>query len=748
MPLRCANMRQPEVMRRGLAVQSSCEAVRSYRLPTVGRSVENRMRINLRRSYYFGWSNKSIGHRLLDADREQYRGFWRVWKTRKVNLQNVEFIRPTDGSSRFVERNLFSKLTGQVSPKVQHCKPYIVRNSLNSDLGPFDYMAEYFAARSVHESRKQDAKRTTPTGKTRTSDEAQIPPVASSTTVLRQYDGNSGQAPISTVREHYTELFAPDKQSRSGNTIVDRFCKHLLDVDHPFPHAIDVASEVKRAAPEMNAKGEGYTMFPRLWPLAARCTLTSHREKGATKDVTSSLTPEPELFSGTVGKARSDGPVSVDDVTLAGGPLYLAKLHDAKKDKGSVVQQEFTDNSPANHANCGPQAQSVRVSKAYEAMPDGSVAAAEQSSRSITDREVTSSRDVNKAPVASADNIAQTDGVDAAKLESAAVEETNASEKARDDAEGLAGEVAPEPAPESTGERALYETSESVPAADAEQATGYADQATTSSETLITEYAGKFEGNAASESRTSNFDVQLREKLDSVVRSQAELEKRVESLRSDYYWLNDTQEDYSSQIGELRDSIESTDLHLRRMAKDYSLSDNQSKLAAAIEAAVNKELKSMNIEIKEGVVPTLGEGEHSGRPPQDDGIEAAVNDKQRPRDEKAIEQSTEMLVITPARSEVHTKVAPELANQMFPLPPASAFDALGQLSRSQASRVRALTKQGWVLVSAARNGSLVFQKRPRGAMTSARRAAKVLSGAVLVSSVILTVLVGYGYTTM
>ncbi|KAK9244421.1 hypothetical protein V1506DRAFT_320643 [Lipomyces tetrasporus] len=746
MALRCANMRQPEVMRRGLAVRSPCEAVRSCRLRTAGRSVENSMRIHLRRSYYFGWSNKSISHRLLDADREQYREIWRVWKTRKVNLHNVEFIRPTDGSSRYVERNLFSKLRGQVSPKVQHCKPYIVRDTTNPDLGLFDYMAEYFAARSLHESRKQEAKRTAPTGNTRTFDEGQIPPVATSTTVLRQYDRNSGQVPTSTVREYYTELFAPDKQSGSGHTIVERFFKHLLDVDRPFPHAIDIAAAVKRTAPEVNAKVVPYTIFPRLWPLAARCKLsTSRMEKSPTKDATSSLTPEPGIFGGTVGNVRPDGPVRVDDVTLAGGPLYLAKLRDAKKDEGSVVQQECADNSPAKHANCRPQAQSVRVSRAYEAMPDESVGTAEQSSRSITGLEVTSSGDINEAPVASAEDTARTDGSDAAKLESAAVEQTNAKQKAGDDAEVLAGEVARELGPESIGERTLGKTSESDPAADVEQAIAYAECLNASSETIITEDPAKSEGNTASKT----LNEELQENLDSVVGSQAELEKRVESLRSDYDWLNDTQEDFNSQIEELRDSIESTNLHLTRMAKDYSLSDGQSKLAAAIEAAVDKKLKSMNIEIKEGVDPTLSEREHSGRPPQDDGRRADVNDKRSPRDEKAIvDQSTEMLVITPARSEVRTKVAPGLANQMLPPPPASAFDALGQLSRSQARRVRILTKQGWVLVSAARNGSLVFQKRPRGTITNARRAAKVLSGVLLVSSVILTVLVGYGYTTV
>ncbi|KAK9361398.1 hypothetical protein V1504DRAFT_432978 [Lipomyces starkeyi] len=468
-------MRQAELLQSVSALQVSRDALRSCGLPIARRPVESGMSTQQGRRYYFGRS--WISHRLLDPDREQYRCFWRRSKARKETMQTVEFILQSDRTSNFVEGKVLSGLSDQLLQKDRYRKPYISRNIVAFDLGMVDYAAEYAISRSLHKDRKQDTKRKATRERRGTAfDESQIPVITTTTTVSRQYDRESGQVPASTVKQYFAELLEPDKWSGRGNVIAEKIFKDLLDIDRSFTVTNDTAAAVKSAMPIVKTEIVPCSMIPR--PLSEECRQNTGRvNKGApTKDIISPSPREPGQFPVTVAITNSDSPV--DDVTLAGGPLYLAKLRDAKKAEGS-------DDAPEKHTNAEQQSESVALLRADEAISVNSIAATEKSNQSSEKLdEPSADKNIVKSEVAaSAQSTTEINRSDAAALNSATVGQEHDMEDAVEQGEERAGQAGAE----TPREKHTYKATELVMGTDAEQPTCHTEhQGTTDSERINT----------------------------------------------------------------------------------------------------------------------------------------------------------------------------------------------------------------------------------------------------------------------
>ncbi|KAK9330549.1 hypothetical protein V1520DRAFT_354811 [Lipomyces starkeyi] len=476
-------MRQAELLQSVSALQVSRDALRSCGLPIARRPVESGMSTQPGRRYYFGRS--WISHRLLDPDREQYRCFWRRSKARKETMQTVEFILQSDGTSNFVEGKVLSELSNQLLQKNRYRKPYISRNIVAFDLGMVDYAAEYAISRSLLKDRKQDTKRKATRERRGTAfDETQFPVITTTTTVSRQYDRESGQVPASTVKQYFAELLEPDKWSGRGNVIAEKIFKDLLDIDRSFTITNDTAAAVKSAMPIVKTGIVPCSMIPP--PLSEECRQnTGLVNKGApTKDIISPSPREPGQFPVTVAITNSDFPV--DDVTLAGGPLYLAKLRDAKKAEELVAQQEeASHDAPEKHANAEQQSESVALLRADEAISVNSIAATEKSNQSSeTLDEPSADKNIVKSEVAaSAQSKTGINRSDSAALNSAIVGQVHDMENAVEQGEERAGQAGAE----TPREKHTYKATGLVIGTDAEQPTCHTEHhGTTDSERINT----------------------------------------------------------------------------------------------------------------------------------------------------------------------------------------------------------------------------------------------------------------------
>ncbi|KAK9431009.1 hypothetical protein V1505DRAFT_87327, partial [Lipomyces doorenjongii] len=866
--LLCANMRQAELLQSVSALQVSCDAMRSCGLPIARRPVESGMSTQRGRRYYFGRS--WIGHQLMDPDREHYQCFWRRSNSRKERMQTVEFILQSDWTSNSVEGKVLSGFSDQLLQKDRYRQPYISRDNVAFDLRIVDYAAEYAIARSLHKGRKHDTKRRATRERTSAFDESQIPVITTTTTVARQYDRKSGQVPASTVKQYFAELLAPDNWSGRGNVIAEKFLKDLLDIDRSFTVTIDTAAAVKNAVPIAKTEIVPYSVIPRLPPLSEefRQSTSCVKKEAPTKDTISASPRGPGQFPVTVPITYSDSPV--DDVTLAGGPLYLAKLRDAEKAEESVAQQGAAYNVPEKHPNVEQQSESVALLRADEAISVDSIAASEKGNQSSEKLDEPSAEKSESEVAASDQSKTETNGSDAATLKSATVGQVHDMEDAVEHCHERAGHAGPE----TPREKHTYNATELVMST-VEQPTCHTEhQGTTDSERINTVSVQQAtEDNTRSETDAIQTDIINRSEIETVQEREPinipveleQLQSEQKQIRSNIEWLEsghsqtvrpasstrmvaatrrrgtfesrplnldgfdmsesterqvqepteDTAGGYRESLAVLKKTLESVvssqnefqatldfavssqidlekELHSLRFYRDSKIQSLNKAIAqlqhqvaqakkvtsfpngyeseiqylknavgqlqhqlaqsktdngvpedmSAIEGADEKKLESMNIENEERGAATLSEGEDSGQQ-RKRGVGAAF-----PANVKATEQSADTLVITPALSEVRMKIVPEFAKQLFPKAPEFASNAFGQLSRSETRRVTALANQGWVLVSVAQNGSLVFQKRPERRLTGVRLAVKVLGSVIVLSSVILTMLVGYGYTTM
>ncbi|KAK9375574.1 uncharacterized protein V1513DRAFT_463709 [Lipomyces chichibuensis] len=744
-------MRQAELLQSFSTLQVSHDALRSCGLPIARRPVESVVSAKPGRRYYFGRS--WINHQLLDPDRGHYRCFWRRSKSRQERMQTVEFVLQSDLTSNFIEPGkVLSRLSDQLLQKDRYRKPYVSRDIGAFDLGIIDYATEYAICRSLHKNRKQEIKRKATRERIRAFDESQIPVITTTTTASRQYDRESGQVPASTMKQYFAELLAPDKLSGHGNMIAEKFLKDLLDIDRPFTVTIDTAAAVRNAAPIVKTEMVPCSMIPRIWPLSEECSQNTSR----VKKVGSPSPREPGQFPMTVAITHLDS--QVDDVTLAGGPLYLAKLRDAKKAEELVAQQEVAYNAPEKHANAEQQSESVAVLRADESISVDSMAATEKSKQSSerldepsADKKIVKSENVP----ASAQSKTEIIGPDEATLKSAPVGQVHDMEAAVEQDEEPGGHAGPQTprekhtckATEFALENMVFPVSntEGVNRSSSTRGVVAADRRSDAFETTITvdEQSDMSESmerqvQEPTEDTGSNSEplavlkktlesvvsrqIELQEKLDFAVSSQADLEKELHSLRS---YRDAEIESLNKDIAQLQ--------HQVAEAKNVNSNGSEIQDLKNTVGQLQHQLAQAKTDngVPEGTVIDGADGKKSACPPN----------------EKAAEQSTDMLVIAPALSEVRMKIAPEFSKQMFPQTAEFASNAFGQLSRSEMRRVTALANQGWVLVSVAQNGSLVFQ-RPERRLTGVRLAAKVLGGVIVVSSVILTMLVGYGYTTM
>ncbi|KAK9313022.1 hypothetical protein V1524DRAFT_437282 [Lipomyces starkeyi] len=345
-----------------------------------------------------------------------------------------------------------------------------------------DYAAEYAISRSLHKDRKQDTKRKVTRERRGTAfDESQIPVITTTTTVSRQYDRESGQVPASTVKQYFAELLEPDKWSSRGNVIAEKIFKDLLDIDRSFTVTNDTAAAVKSTMPIVKTEIVPCSMIPR--PLSEECRQNTGRvNKGApTKDIISPSPREPGQFPVTVAITNSDSPV--DDVTLAGGPLYLAKLRDAKKAEESVAQQEASHDTPEKHTNAEQQSESVALLRADEAISVNSIAATEKSNQSSEKLdEPSADKNIVTEVAASAQSKTEINRSDVAALNSATVGQVHDMEDAVEQGEERAGQGAEPPR-----EKHTYKATELVMGKDAEQPTCHTEhQGTTDSERINT----------------------------------------------------------------------------------------------------------------------------------------------------------------------------------------------------------------------------------------------------------------------
>ncbi|KAK9351703.1 hypothetical protein V1523DRAFT_352929 [Lipomyces doorenjongii] len=539
---------------------------------------------------------------------------------------------------------------------------------------------------------------------------------------------------------------------------------------------------------------------------------SNSRKERMQTDTISASPRGPGQFPVTVPITYSDSPV--DDVTLAGGPLYLAKLRDAEKAEESVAQQGAAYNVPEKHPNVEQQSESVALLRADEATSVDSIAASEKGNQSSEKLDEPSAEKSESEVAASDQSKTETNGSDASTLKSATVGQptchtehqgTTDSERintvsvqqatednTRSEIDAIQTDIINRSEIETVQEREPI----NIPV-ELEQLQSEQKQIRSNIDTRMvaaTRRHGTFESrplNLDGFDMSESTERQVQEptedtaggyheslavlkktlesvvssqnefqaKLDFAVSSQIDLEKELHSLRfyrdSKIQSLNKAiaqlqhqvaqakkvtsfPNGYESEIQYLKNAVGQLQHQLAQSKTDNGVPEDMS----AIEGADEKKLESMNIENEERGAATLSEGEDSGQQ-RKRGVGAAF-----PANVKATEQSADTLVITPALSEVRMKIVPEFAKQLFPKAPEFASNAFGQLSRSETRRVTALANQGWVLVSVAQNGSLVFQKRPERRLTGVRLAVKVLGSVIVVSSVILTMLVGYGYTTM
>ncbi|KAK9485828.1 hypothetical protein V1527DRAFT_407949 [Lipomyces starkeyi] len=534
----------------------------------------------------------------------------------------------------------------------------------------------------------------------------------------------------------------------------------------------------------------------------------------------------PGQFPVTVAITNSDSPV--DDVTLAGGPLYLAKLRDAKKAEESVAQQEASHDAPEKHTNAEQQSESVALLRADEAISVNSIAATEKSSQSSEKLdEPSADKNIVKSEVAaSAQSKTEINRSDAAALNSATVGQPtcHTEHQGTMDSERINTVSVQEAIVSEDNTRAGYPVIDHVlaetgkikefmnrseveatqtdhikcseieivrekepinPPVELEQLQSEQKQIKSSNTRGVAARLRRdaFESSPITLDEQSDMSESterqlqeptednpeplrvLKKTLESVVSRQAEfqaklafavssqtdLEKDLQLLRfyrdseiqslkkaiarlqhqvAQANKVNSYPDDYGSEIQYLKTTVGQLQHQLAQPMKHNGVPEK------------GKKPEFMNIENEERGAATLSEGEDSGLPRKRENVAAC------PPNEKATEQSADMLVITPTSTEVRMKIVPDLANKLFLQAPEFASNAFGQLSRSETRRVTALGNQGWVLVSLAQDGSLVFQKGPERRLTGVRLAVKVLGGVIVVSSVILTILVGYGYTTM
>ncbi|ODQ70725.1 hypothetical protein LIPSTDRAFT_156720 [Lipomyces starkeyi NRRL Y-11557] len=541
------------------------------------------------------------------------------------------------------------------------------------------------------------------------------------------------------------------------------------------------------------------------------------------------FTREPGQFPVTVAITNSDFPV--DDVTLAGGPLYLAKLRDAKKAEELVAQQEeASHDAPEKHANAEQQSESVALLRADEAISVNSIAATEKSNQSSeTLDEPSADKNIVKSEVAaSAQSKTGINRSDSAALNSAIVGQptchtehhgTTDSERintvsvqeaimSEDNTTDAAGYPEIDDVLADTGKMKEFMNRSEVeaiqtdiinrseietvrekepinPPVELEQHQSEQKQIRSSSTSGVAAKRRRDAFESSPVTLDEQFDMsesterqvheptednpeplgvlkktlesvvsrqtEFQAKLDFAVSSQTDLEKELHMLR--FYRDSETQS-LKKAIAHLQHQVAEAK-KVNNYPDDYgseiqywntTVGQLQNQLAQPMKQngvpEEGKKPEFMNIENEERGAATLSEGEDSGRPRKRENV------ADFPPKEKATEQSADMLVITPTHTEVRMKIVPELVKKLFPQAPEFASNAFGQLSRSETRRVTALANHGWVLVSVAQDGSLVFQKGPERKLTGVRLAVKVLAGVIVVSSVILTMLVGYGYTTM
>ncbi|KAK9343867.1 hypothetical protein V1522DRAFT_355836 [Lipomyces starkeyi] len=534
----------------------------------------------------------------------------------------------------------------------------------------------------------------------------------------------------------------------------------------------------------------------------------------------------PGQFPVTVAITKnSDSPV--DDVTLAGGPLYLAKLRDAKKAEESVAQQEASHDTPEKHTNAEQQSESVALLRADEAISVNSIAATEKSNQSSEKLdEPSADKNIVTEVAASAQSKTEINRSDVAALNSATVGQPtcHTEHQGTTDSERINTVSVKEAIMSEDNTRAGYSVIDHVlaetgkmkefmnrfeveaiqtdhinrseietvrekepinPPVELEQLQSEQKQIGSSStlEVAAKRRRDAFESSPITLDEQSDMSesterqvqeptkdnpeplrvlkrtlesvvsrqTEFQAKLDFAVSSQTDLQKELHLLRfyrdseiqslkkaithlqhqvAQAKKVNSYPDDYGSEIQYLKTTVGQLQHRLAQSMKHNSVPEE------------GKKPEFMNIENEERGAATLSEGEDSGRPRKRENVAAC------PPNEKATEQSADMLVMTPTLTAVRMKIVPELANKLFPQAPQFASNAFGQLSRSETRRLTALANQGWVLVSVAQDGSLVFQKGPERRLTGVRLAVKVLGGVIVVSSVILTMLVGYGYTTM
>ncbi|KAK9365367.1 hypothetical protein V1509DRAFT_633227 [Lipomyces kononenkoae] len=545
-------------------------------------------------------------------------------------------------------------------------------------------MTDYVLASSLLKSReRQGTKRDTQVNNQKAFDESQIPVITTRTTAVRQFDRASGQVPASTLKQYYGELLASDRRLDRGNMLVEKFINDLFDIDRRSINAV-----MKNMAPIIKSE---------LVPYSNR-DVTAHDNLAST---------------GERGRHPTTSPPSTyDDVTLAGGPLYLAKVRDAKKAKEEVAQvHESTDGTLEANRSSERRSESIAVSKG-----DDSVAS-EIASQSSANPECK-------------DIVEETDLVMPQKVSDA-----------------IDGEMPRSKVPISPTEQSATSESEALDMACDQEAQRFEENPVTTSgyarrrngeefmnqlkfEPLAEHTAGQPE--KSQESVISNQDLQ--EKLDFVVSDQRSLENKLDSLRSDHdYEIKCLDNDiailknnpnYGPEIEGLKESVSKMQQQLAKLNMDSrSLSDSP-KLTSASDQDDFYQLGNR----RNRTVIDENTSEVQGKP--------VVTDT-----------SVDSLIITPAMDEIRKRTAAGSAKQLSQ-DPDYFTKALVKSSRRDIRRVTELAKQGWVIVRVELDGSLVLQKRPKNKQTGVRRRAKFLGGVIVISSLILTIFFGYGYTMM
>ncbi|KAK9236942.1 hypothetical protein V1525DRAFT_405458 [Lipomyces kononenkoae] len=729
MVLSRTGMPQTKLLQPASALRASCVALRLCGLPTAGRYVGNGMSASRSRRYYFmlPW----VRHRVLDGEGAWHRSTWRRSKDEKAEMQvrTTQFIWRTNGTSKYVDGNVFTKSSDLVSQKGRRRQ---FRDFMAFDS---DYVTDYVLASSLLKSRKQGATPSPQMNVEKAFDESQIPVITTTTTASRQFDKVSRQVPTSTLKQYYATLFATNDRLKPGNMIVDRFINDLLDIDRSVIPAINAV--MKNMEPMIKTELVPY----------AKSDVTAKDSSSA-----SSTQERGKCAATAVATATAPTTTQVDDVTLAGGPLYLAKVRDAnKKAKEAVGQQESTSSETNENAEHGSELVAVSKSESSVTSEDISRSSAKFDQRS-QDKNIV--EEVGMAtpppPCNRSDSDASNECVGFSDDEiprdwpSSAATGSNASTDSK--------------LPSSNTEQSVTSALEALNMESDQEALRFEENPDTAGYPLSQKDAVKpseiehiDEKVLINPSGTAEHEAGTKESLESDVVSSHEwpessardLEKKLDSLRADHdsdiKALSNTvaqlvnSPDYALGIQELEETIRDVQKQLDELKKNNDPVSGTPKDTGAAETVSGQKTERRDAEFSEADEPCLPNKRRNW---------AAFEDKSRDSS-VAQEKGVDTLIITPAMHKVRTKIARGFAKQLSQ-DPEFLTNAFGKLSRREMRRITDLADQGWVIVRVGQDGSLVFQKSPKD-KRAVRRAAKLLSGLIVVSGVILTMFVGYGY---